>query len=416
MKPYRLLLYTLAFFIPCFAGECCAAESYVLYPNRFEIPDASGRPALQRWTLLGEALKGGSSEKSNAYEIRSQTFWDAARRRAIPTRIYAPSDHAQKHPVVIFSHGLGGSPDCCAYLGKAWAARGFFVVMLQHPGSDENVWKGKLRILRELEQAYRANWTGRTRASDICCVLDQLERLARRGDPLARRMDFDRIGVGGYDLGSLAALLVAGQLPPDNGVSLHDPRVKAVLAMSPPVTAQGKSFQDIYAPITAPCFFITGTKDDGIVGSTQAHQRRIPFDFLGETDRYLVTMRGADHRVYGGRVLSVRARNDKEFQALIVRSSTCFWQAVLQEKTAAKAMLSSAGLNAMFRGLALVEKRLQASDRVETSTAVAETDVPQEKIGSLRSPKTVERKPEPVFPTTRLYRNLAKKYAASGPY
>ena len=44
---------------------------------------------------------------------------------------------------MLFSHGLGGSREGSAFLGKHWAARGYVVVFLQHPGSDESVWKSK---------------------------------------------------------------------------------------------------------------------------------------------------------------------------------------------------------------------------------------------------------------------------------
>ncbi len=70
------------------------------------------------------------------------TVDDPARQRDIPVRIYLPSGKAAA-PVVLFSHGLGGSREGYAYLGRHWAERGYVAVFLQHRGSDTSVWKDK---------------------------------------------------------------------------------------------------------------------------------------------------------------------------------------------------------------------------------------------------------------------------------
>jgi predicted dienelactone hydrolase len=65
---------------------------------------------------------------------------DEKRSREIPIRVYLPTDQAAA-PVVLFSHGLGGNREGSAFLGKHWAARGYVAVFVQHPGSDDCVWK-----------------------------------------------------------------------------------------------------------------------------------------------------------------------------------------------------------------------------------------------------------------------------------
>ena len=48
----------------------------------------------------------------------------------------------EREPITThFSHGLGGNREGSAFLGKHWAARGYIAVFLQHPGSDDSVWK-----------------------------------------------------------------------------------------------------------------------------------------------------------------------------------------------------------------------------------------------------------------------------------
>jgi len=288
---------------------------------------------------------------------RETVWYDPARQRAIPVKVYFPRLE-EKAPIILFSHGLGSSIENCAYLANAWTAHGFVCVLVQHPGCDENIWKGKIRILNEYRGAFEQNWSSRTRSEDLRFVLNCLEQIVASNPQFTARMDMDRIGVGGIDLGALAALLLAGQVPPDNGKSLYDPRVKAVLAMSPPVRPMNISYREMYQPITAPTLFITGTNDDGIVGSTKAAQRRIPFDAMIQNQRYLITLDGGDHRMYGGRILSfLGGRNDEKFQAAIVRSSTIFWRALLQDDPVARRVMDTHDWASLVGIKATIERR-----------------------------------------------------------
>src|SRR5690242_13951209 len=67
---------------------------------------------------------------------------DHREQRKIPLYIYLPASKSAA-PVVLFSHGLGGSNRGSAFMGQHWAARGYVAVFVQHPGSDEGVWRDK---------------------------------------------------------------------------------------------------------------------------------------------------------------------------------------------------------------------------------------------------------------------------------
>jgi len=82
------------------------------------------------------------------------TVHDAARNRDIPVRVYLPKNSAPA-PVILFSHGLDGSRTASVFLGEHWVARGYAAVFLQHPGSDDSVWKGQpgQQRMRAMKQA-----------------------------------------------------------------------------------------------------------------------------------------------------------------------------------------------------------------------------------------------------------------------
>ncbi len=270
---------------------------------------------------------------SAVYPVATQEVsWNDAQGRRVSALVFypaAPPVAGSKFSVVVYSHGLGGSAERFAYLGESWAARGVVTLCLRHPESDESVWRGKLRPMGELKEAYRHSWTARDRALAIRSAIDFLATTQNADGPLGRDLDLTRVGVAGNDLGALAALLVAGQLPPDNGPSLKDPRVSAILALSPPVYCDRQQGSVVYSLIDAPLATVAGTNDDGVVGDVKAEQRRVPFDCVRGVDRLHFTLQGGDHMVYGGHRRPAKQAGDAPYQETIRSASTLFWRAYL---------------------------------------------------------------------------------------
>lgn len=295
-------------------------EGSEIFPNRED-----------EWAAETQADSNPQGGRQNNYAVRSQSFtWhDRRRNRAVSFRMFYPVAPERPCPVVLFSHGLGGSADHCSYLGIRWARAGCVSFHLQHGGCDETVWKGKVRAYKELRDAYSRHWSAREQANDLRFVLDSLEVLVEKQATWNNLVDINHVGVAGYNLGSLAALLLAGQIPPDKGPSLHDARIKAVVALGTPVHQTYHGFQAAYSQIDVPCLFINGTEDDSRIGSTKAAQRRIPFDSIGRNEQFLIHLYGADHMSYSGHFLRRRAVGDAPYQSEILRLTTTFWQAYL---------------------------------------------------------------------------------------
>ena len=105
-----------------------------------------------------------------AVETASYDWLDTARQREVPVKLYYPKTGEGPFPVLIFSHGLGGSRDGYEYLGQHWASHGYVSVHLQHKGSDTAVWKGQLRPMEAMRKSARdlSNSVNRPTRRPLC--------------------------------------------------------------------------------------------------------------------------------------------------------------------------------------------------------------------------------------------------------
>ena len=343
----RQFLYALNVWIACMASACILSAATPKDDAEDNSVEAQGK----------------SDSVERVYSVLSQEvqWFDAGRSRQAPVKIYYPSTDKGPFPVVLFSHGLGRTREDCAYLGAHWASRGYISVFVEHAGSDEAVWRGKVQPKKYLKEAYDNPATMRNRPLDLRFALDQLERLKRDGDPLSLRMDLTRVGAAGFDLGAETVLALAGQVLP-GGIIEADHRISAVIAMSPPVPVGQVPLDIAYKDICVPCLFITGSEDNGIVGTTKAYQRRIPFDKITGADQYLAIFFGGDHLMYAGNLRQRESEKDARFQPFIRDAATLFWDAYLQEKPKAIVAMQGTGLNAILGSSASVEKKIFSGD------------------------------------------------------
>ena len=137
-------------------------------------------------------------------------WYDASRERQVPIRMYLPADGQDPFPLIIFSHGLGGSREDYEYVGRHWASHGLVSVHVQHLGSDKAVWRQSFNPLRALKRAINpVNSYNRT--LDVSFALDRLRELNQNDDLLQGRFDLDRVGVAGHSYGAFTSMLLAGQ-------------------------------------------------------------------------------------------------------------------------------------------------------------------------------------------------------------
>ncbi|MBM3998819.1 MAG: dienelactone hydrolase [Planctomycetes bacterium] len=272
------------------------------------------------------------------------TVKDAQRRRDIPVHVYLPQA-TRAAPVVLFSHGLGGSREGNRYLGKHWAARGYVAVFLQHPGSDTSVWQDTARERRLNAMRDAANLQNfLLRVKDVPAVLDQLaEWNSMEGHALAGRLSLSKIGMSGHSFGAATTQAVSGQRT-DRGKELFtDSRIAAAVIMSPNSPNRG-SPQEAFGKISVPWMLMTGTRDVSLIVDTDVESRLAVFSALPPGGKYEVVLHGAEHSAFADRGLpgDREARNPNHHRAILALS-TAFWDTYLLGSASAQEWLDGVG-------------------------------------------------------------------------
>lgn len=299
---------------------------------------------LAAWLMPAHATGYSPSPGTNAVAFVRYVWHDAARNRDVPVKIYFPRTGSGPFPVIIFSHGLGGSREGYAYLGEGWAARGYVSVHVQHHGSDEGIWAngGSRHVGRTLRRVIADPQNTINRALDVRFAIDRLAQLSREKSPLQHRLDLSRLGMAGHSFGAATTLIVVGERTRQATETLSDPRIKAAVAMSPPVFP-GIKLDGIRVPV----FVMTGTRDAGF---TRTWLRRTAFDKINSPGTCLVIFKGADHMTFSGHLWPGEKAKDEKFHPLILAATTAFWDEHLRGDAGAKAWLEQGGFTARMDG------------------------------------------------------------------
>jgi dienelactone hydrolase len=157
-----------------------------------------------------------------------------------------------RFPLVLFSHGLTGTPKRYAAALATWAAAGFMVAAPSYPYTNQ--FADPFRRADIVHQPADARY-----------VLNRVRRLGvTRGDPLWHRIDGDHVAAVGHSAGgyTTTGLFTAG----------HDPRLRAGVIMA------GWAAPGAFAGPSAEMLFVQGTADPLVpVRVSRAVYARVPW-------------------------------------------------------------------------------------------------------------------------------------------
>ena len=274
-----------------------------------------------------------SSITADLDAVNTQTFdWqDASRSRAVPVRLYLPdakAHGAKPVPLIVFSHGLGGSRNGYQYLGRYWASHGFASLHVQHIGSDNNLWRGNpFGLTYRLTEAAK-DAEAMARAKDVSFALTELLAMPS----LAGRLDANRIVAAGHSYGANTTMLLSGAAVPRLGeqgneiVNLRDPRIKAAMLLSaPPFYGYGNP-SAILGAIALPTLHITSTGDDiNVPGYGSGIDDRVKvFNAMGDVRKTLVVFTGGSHSIFTDRTTTGGADLNPKIKAATQELSLAF--------------------------------------------------------------------------------------------
>jgi predicted dienelactone hydrolase len=296
-------------------------------------------------------------------EVAGLVLRDEKRNKDVRVRIFYPVI-AGKYPVIVFSHGAGGSDTCCEELTRHWATYGYITLQPIHddsvaPHGDDG--EANARLPQAIREALKnpALWESRPR--DISFLLDSLALLEKRVAGLTGKIDTNHIGVAGHSMGAYTAEAIGGALvdvPDHPGQNFSDARAKAILSLSPQGPGQfgltGHSFSNISLPFMG----ITGSLDNlGPLANAAWH--KIPFERGQPGDKYEVFIQGASHMslITSETVNSARSSQAAAILGYTNSASLAFWDAYLKDDPAAKQFLQSDALGRSSHGAAKLSRR-----------------------------------------------------------
>jgi len=275
-----------------------------------------------------------ASTTTPVLSVHPVTLPAPGRGQDLQVRISAPTT-GQALPIVVFSHGFGGSLDGYAPLVDFWAARGFAVVQPTHLDS-------RTLNVTDADPRYPEIW--RFRVEDLIRIVDQLKLIEAAVPGLAGRLDRKRIATAGHSWGAQTASMLLGARVLDAegvpGKDLSDPRIKAGVLLAVPGTggpdltsfaAQNFPFMNPgFAEMITPTLVVAGDQDQSAL-TVRGPEWFTDSYSLSPGPKSLLSLFGAEHSLGGisGYTSTETTDESPERVALIQRLTWAFLRSAL---------------------------------------------------------------------------------------
>jgi predicted dienelactone hydrolase len=323
-----------------FRNLTCAAAVLLAAACASDSSSPTGSPdqsaAARAAAIATVPTYGSTFATSPVGSIPTAVLHDAQRNRDVEMTIEYPT-RGGPYPVIIFSHGYGGTKESYTPLTEYWTSRGYICIKPQHADAgrlreflhkraeerraqlEKDRAAGKKPPRRNAQQTADANqppqpdplaeamWSSQTpadwenRARDIAFIIDSLDAIEQKYPEIAGKMQKTNIGVGGHSYGAFTTMLLAGATSSSVTARLADPRIKAALAMSPQGTGSFGLTPESWRNVKIPTMFMTGSLDVG-GPNNDPKWRHEAFQYSPAGDKYFFSFVGGRHMTFTGGV------------------------------------------------------------------------------------------------------------------
>lgn len=277
----------------------------------------------------------------------------------------APYIEAGTYPLLVFSHGFGGSGLSAVFLTEALAAHGWIVACPDHHDkySAVRIRNGKnqdfdgLEFLRQAKEIASSGPADRGkyfyRIDEMKLVLDGMQS----SDIFGQLIDSERIAVGGHSFGGFTALGLCGTIKES-----RDSRIKALLLFS--TGAGGYLYtQEELSAVQIPCMLFMGQREEEQDrGSHKMSELSAKIYENLSGPKYFLEIKGAGHFSFNNcfsKRLRARLLSGTKTQFAVIRQySIAFLEKYINEKKDADLFLKQRDplLTLYYSNLSMMDK------------------------------------------------------------
>lgn len=236
----------------------------------------------------------------------------------------APRAEGGPYPLLVFSHGYGGSGLGAVFFTEALAARGWIVACPDHHDkhSAVRIRTGQQKDFDRLGLLQHAKEIAASGPGDRGKYLYRLDemRFALDGmltsDPFGKLIDRDRIAVGGHSFRGFTALGLSGTIK-----DRHDPRIKAVFLFS--TGAGGYLYEeDELRVVQIPSMLFMGEREENQRrGSETMSELSAKIYRNVSPPKYFLEIKGANHLSFNNhfednRITKLRSGTEEQFDVI----------------------------------------------------------------------------------------------------
>ncbi|MEP1472702.1 MAG: hypothetical protein ABJK20_10170 [Halieaceae bacterium] len=275
--------------------------------------------------------------------------------RELSIDLYFP-EQGENFPLLLFSHGNWSDKNSYDRLIEHWVSHGYVVIATNHLDCCGAV-SGIFNSLR-----YGQFGLIEARVEDLQRLIASIPELENRLEQFRGKADMQRIAVTGHSFGAFSAQQLggAGTFDPDREsyVFFEEPRIKAVVALSPPGPMFDTITEQSWQKLSAPTLVTTGTWDIQPSFWPDWRMHLMSYESAIPGDKYALVVEGADHFLGN---LICRTERDAQPQEdalqMIQIASTAFLDSYLKASPAAADLIASDTLNTTTSGFARLQQR-----------------------------------------------------------